>query len=356
MLPVSVGEAIDKLSILDIKLDKIKDVERNKHCKIEYDMLYEKLKDCITENKLYYNQLKEINEKIWDLQDNVRCSDSPIGELCIDILNMNDSRFRIKDIINRKANSLLREQKGYSVKRALFLGHQGLGDHIMYIGAIRYLSLLYDEFVVACVHSHNFENVKSFYVDNPSIKVIGMNRDYSYRDQIGLEKEMKISQYDKVYTVGIYKEGGFPPEEIPTSWYTQLGLDTSIRKKYFAVPSTSESLSLYNSLKTITYIFVQQKSSDTLTKLVDWDMNDILTIDPNINMYPSGHTWHDLAQTFINKPFFYYYDTITHASELHMVDSSFFCIAIHLPFNAKIANCYNRDGTLNEKYTQLFSE
>jgi len=354
MLPVSIGEAIDKLTILDIKLEKIKDPERINHCKVEFDLLYENLKNHVSENLFYYNQLKEINTKIWELQDEVRETDKQIGKLCIDILNMNDSRFRIKDILNRRANSLLREQKGYALRKGLFLGHQGLGDHINYIGAVRYLSLSYDEFVVACVHSHNLENVKSFYADNPKIRVVKMSRDYRPWDESLLDAEMNLKQYSKVYRVGAYKEGGFPPGDIPDDWYNQLELSTSIRKSHFFLPDTPESKNLYESIK-IPYIFIQQKSSDNITNLVTWDINKILTIDPNLNLYHADHEWYNIANSFVNRPFYHYYDTIRHAREIHTVDSSFYCLAINLKLDSNINRCYNRDGTLNDKYTALFN-
>ena len=361
-LPVSIGEALDKLTILDIKTDKIKDPERNKHCKVEYDILYEKLKELVIENRFYYDKLKDINESIWDMQDAVRASSEDIGQKCIDILNMNDSRFRIKDILNRKAKSLIQEQKGYPTKKALFLGHQGLGDHIMYIGAVRYLSLLYDEFMVACVHAHNLDNVRAFYADNPKIKVVKMSRDYSlFMDDENsnnnyklMDVEMNLSQYSKVYSVGVYKKGGFPPGDIPDTWYNQLQLSPDIRRKYFYVPTTPESKSLYESIQDIPYIFVQQTASNATIDVIKWDIHEILTIDPNTNAYPSDHRWYELANRFVNKPFLSYYDTILNAKEVHTIESSFFCLAINMKLTAHIKKCYNRDGTLNEHYTGLF--
>jgi len=58
-LPVSLGEAMDKLSILDIKLDKIKD-SRKDNVKIEYDMLYKQLKIDIEKYNLFYKIMKII--------------------------------------------------------------------------------------------------------------------------------------------------------------------------------------------------------------------------------------------------------------------------------------------------------
>ena len=70
-LPVSIGEAIDKLTILDIKLNKIKDHRRN-DVKKEYDMLYEKLSIFIQTYQSLYKQMKHINLLIWDMMDKLR--------------------------------------------------------------------------------------------------------------------------------------------------------------------------------------------------------------------------------------------------------------------------------------------
>ena len=76
-LPVSLGEAIDKITILDIKLDKIKDNRKNDVQK-EYDLLFEKLKNFITEYKLLYITMKKVNLLIWDMMDVLR--DGSVGE------------------------------------------------------------------------------------------------------------------------------------------------------------------------------------------------------------------------------------------------------------------------------------
>ena len=71
-LPVSIGEALDKLSILEIKLEKIKD-DRRLDVQNEYDAIYLKLKDFLTEDSLFhYKYLKKVNEEIWNMQDEFR--------------------------------------------------------------------------------------------------------------------------------------------------------------------------------------------------------------------------------------------------------------------------------------------
>ena len=68
-LPVSIGEALDKLSILEIKLDKIKD-ERRADVQKEYDAILGKLDHLFTRDaKFHYHILKEVNMRIWNDQD-----------------------------------------------------------------------------------------------------------------------------------------------------------------------------------------------------------------------------------------------------------------------------------------------
>ena len=101
-LPVSLGEAIDKLTILDIKCDKIQD-NRKLDVQKEYDILYEKLKGFIeTYNELYVS-MKKVNLLIWNQMDILRdenISDEDYIKLCRECIDSNDIRFRIKNKIN----------------------------------------------------------------------------------------------------------------------------------------------------------------------------------------------------------------------------------------------------------------
>jgi hypothetical protein len=65
-LPVSLGEALDKLSILDIKLQNIKD-DRKNDVQVEYNMLYELLLSYVNKYNTLYTLMKDINSKLWNL-------------------------------------------------------------------------------------------------------------------------------------------------------------------------------------------------------------------------------------------------------------------------------------------------
>lgn len=106
-LPVSIGEALDKLSILEIKNDII----GNEHVRKEYLLLKDLLVSYL--DPVLYPYLVHINRVIWDQMDELR-NDSQINpKLFQECLDANDIRFKIKNKINLKSQSNLREQKSY---------------------------------------------------------------------------------------------------------------------------------------------------------------------------------------------------------------------------------------------------
>lgn len=357
-LPTSIGEAVDKLTILDIKCKRISDPERLVFCKQEYDLLYSKLENIISNFQFQYEKLYEVNDSIWTMQDEIRVMEVPSGEKCIEIINMNDIRFRIKDSINKLSNSQIRETKGYPKRIALFLGHTGLGDHIGLIGAVRYLSLQYDEFHIPCL-PENLNTLNYFYLDNPNIKLFvpsSFKKGYRYTvvpsDTVqGEYMDIPDGVYTDIFRSGFFKIPHNSMDDLPSCFYRDLGVDPSIRHSYFHLPKSSDSIWLHSLLKTMPYIFVQTKSSEKTTSIISWDINKILTIDPNINQYDPDHKWYDLANKFVNQPFLHYVDTIKHASEIHTVDSSFYCLSCYLKTDAKVKLCYDRDsGEVNKRY------
>jgi hypothetical protein len=357
-LPTSIGEAVDKLTILDIKCKRISDPERLVFCRQEYELLYSKLDSIVSNFQFYYDKLYEVNDLIWIMQDEIRSMKSPSGEKCIEIINMNDIRFRIKDYINKLSKSQIRETKGYPKRTALFLGHQGLGDHIGLIGAIRYLSLQYDEFYVACL-PENLNTVSNLYLDNPNIKLFVppiFTSGYRYTvyptDTLrGEYMNIPDGVYTDVFRCGLLTLPRNSLDDLPSCFYKDLGIDPSIRHSYFHLPKSADSIWLHSLLESMPYIFVQTKSSENTTSIISWDIDKTFTIDPNINQYESDHIWYSLAQKFVNQPFFHYVDTIKHASEIHTVDSSFYCLSCYLKTDAKVKLCYNRDsGEVNTHY------
>jgi len=185
-LPVSLGEAIDKLTILDIKFDKIKD-NRKLDVQKEYDILYEKLKGFIeTYNELYIS-MKKVNLLIWGQMDILRdgnISDEDYTKLCRECIDSNDIRFRIKNKINLISNSEIKEQKSYKINR-IFIKLNCNDDCIsLFIKPIKYFSFIYDEIIIES--SNNIEEIKkTFYYDNTikyniELKDINLKKEYIF--------------------------------------------------------------------------------------------------------------------------------------------------------------------------------
>ena len=123
LVEVSVGELLDKISILEIKSNKIKDPEKLNFINDEYKILKDQLNSNIkdySEIESLYNTLKEINSKLWTIEDDKRLCEknSDFGEKFIklsrDVHFLNDERSKIKLEINNKTGSEIREIKEYT--------------------------------------------------------------------------------------------------------------------------------------------------------------------------------------------------------------------------------------------------
>ena len=123
LVEVSVGELLDKISILEIKKEKIKDSDKLIFINDEYLVLTKQLDKNIAlkdELKKLYEELKAINAKLWDIEDKKRMCEknSDFGEnfikLSRDVHFLNDDRAKIKLAINNKTGSKIKEIKQYT--------------------------------------------------------------------------------------------------------------------------------------------------------------------------------------------------------------------------------------------------
>ena len=123
LVEVSVGELLDKISILEIKKEKISDLESLKIINSEYLVLKEQLKKNIKTNSevdRLFVSLKEINSKLWLIEDDKRMCEknSDFGEKFIklsrDVHFLNDKRAKIKLEINNHTGSKIKEVKQYT--------------------------------------------------------------------------------------------------------------------------------------------------------------------------------------------------------------------------------------------------
>jgi len=126
-VPVSYGELIDKITILEIKSERIGDSAKLANVRIELDLLNETWRadpasriDIAIERA----QLRAVNEALWDIEDRIRLKekarafDDEFVELARSVYIRNDERAAIKRVINQKLGSTLVEEKSYQDYRS----------------------------------------------------------------------------------------------------------------------------------------------------------------------------------------------------------------------------------------------
>ena len=120
---ISAGELLDKLSILEIKLNKIKDLISLNEVKKEYEILNETKNKNINFSKeieILYKDLKETNEKLWKIEDEIRLCEKNSDfkdkfiQLSRDVYFTNDKRSKTKSEINKILGSNIKEVKQYT--------------------------------------------------------------------------------------------------------------------------------------------------------------------------------------------------------------------------------------------------
>ena len=124
-IEISNGELIDKLTILEIKLEKVIDKKASANILNEWEILNEKanlLFSIHSSQELFkaQNDLEEINRQLWWVEDSIRENekqgvfDKEFVELARSVYKLNDKRFKLKNKINKLTQSELREEKLYS--------------------------------------------------------------------------------------------------------------------------------------------------------------------------------------------------------------------------------------------------
>ena len=123
LVEVSIGELLDKISILEIKKKKIKNLEKLKFINDEYNILKDQLNKNVKSNEKLeklFQSLKEINAKLWVIEDAKRLCEknSDFGDKFIklsrEIHFLNDDRSKVKLEINNHTGSKIKEIKEYT--------------------------------------------------------------------------------------------------------------------------------------------------------------------------------------------------------------------------------------------------
>jgi len=120
LVEVSIGEVVDKVTILSIKLEKFKDQAKRDNVLKEYNTLIKNINEIgITEDSPEFKDLREVNVMLWNIEDRIRIKelnqefDSEFIEVARSVYFKNDIRAEIKKKINLKYGSSLVEEKEY---------------------------------------------------------------------------------------------------------------------------------------------------------------------------------------------------------------------------------------------------
>jgi len=119
-IDVSVGEVVDKITILQIKQERITDAAKVAHVTTELDLLQQTLAQSqVDVPEHLVTELKEVNQTLWDTEDVIRekerneeFDEEFVKHARLDAI-LNDKRFLVKNKINQHCNSLVKEQKSY---------------------------------------------------------------------------------------------------------------------------------------------------------------------------------------------------------------------------------------------------
>lgn len=181
---VSIGEAIDKLSILEIKLKKILDEAKKIEIQKEIDCLQE-CENYKISYYFYYSLLMYVNKKIWDMTDIIKSitpEDSQFSQISNNIFEFNQKRFRIKNWFNLLTDSNIKEQKSYALSHCKIVVEN---EEIFFkkLSEIHFLTLEYDvitfessvvSIISACLKTPTiiYDNEQKNLLNEPTVVVL----------------------------------------------------------------------------------------------------------------------------------------------------------------------------------------
>lgn len=268
---ISLGELVDKLSILEIKKHKINNQEKLSHVNREYDEL---MKHVNLEEIPMYGKLIHINSIIWNVEDALhqkeidKTFDDEFVKLARLAYSTNDIRFELKNEINK--SSELKEQKGYNESsrvlkpELLLITHQGIGDIMISNGLIRHYSENYR--VILGTKPEYLKNVQFMFRDIHDIRVFTAPNDEILR-------YLARTQFNNISSIGLgYFRGphfgadDLSDENFCKSFYIDANVNFAyMYSKFFVLRDFQREKSLYDEvvkyLKTDKYIVIHDDPS-----------------------------------------------------------------------------------------------
>lgn len=287
-------------------------------------------------------------------------------------------RFKVKEKINNKVNSLIKEKKGYKPRTCMVVQHNGVGDMINMVGAIRYLTLIYDKVYIP-TDEVNYEKITKLYRDDDTVVIVnnkplnyspGLWKYYSTKHidnkaerlvhiQVNAEEaytNMK-NTYGDIYLCGQHKVGYTDSESkcLPFNFYDDMKIPRNVFWTHYKINIPDESIKLYNQISGYKIVFICAHYAHgiafNMNKVLEYlhiDPGQYLIINPQQNYYndPTSKKY-IIAQSLMNKEIFDYISIIENSDYIIVSDSSFFCMAIHIPIKTDNAYYISRDWNGN---------
>jgi hypothetical protein len=368
-IKTSIGDSIDRLTILNIKCEKLNDKDKLIEVNREKDILINELNKYLQEDTVYYYYtiLEKINKHIWELLDNAKYNSKDKNselEYYREQEDYNERRFRVKRMIDNYNKSLIKEQKGYKLKQCYILTHLGLGDHIYHDGMIRYLTTIYDIVHIVCFQS-NVNNLTLLFTDILNIiKFVPVN-DYDhpnhYKEIENIKKYTTQNNIDEYFTGSYRRDKQDQIYDYPFSWYDLVNIDCSVFWDYSYIPKPTKCSEIYSLVEDMDYAFIHNTCSggkvfntNLVEKTFNINRDNVLIINPCVNIYNQEHKFYNVADKFLKFKLLEYITVIENANYIMLSDSSFFGLAHHLKIKTDNKYYFHRgldyQHLYNDKY------
>ena len=244
-------------------------------------------------------------------------------------------------------------------KAAYVLTHNGLGDIINIIGAVKFFLLHYDK--VYLLVKKNYESNVNLLFNNKNVITIPITpkNEYNHCRQIIRSVERNKEDATDIFISGRHKHylkskiknpailNYVRTNKYKVPWphikkiYRHLKLDLRIYYDYFDIDSSQDSIAKYQKIKHLKIIFCHTQASNKLIKLPTYikkytKLSNYIIICTNKNEYDTSDLHYNLANQFINLPLQFYIDIIKNACIIFTIDSCFSAIVNPLRKNNKL--------------------
>jgi len=308
-IPISLGEVLDRLSILNIKKERILDPKKLDHVTHEIKTL----PPVQSQYKELFNQLLEVNKTLWNVEDNLReiethkKFDDEFIFYARSVYKLNNRRFELKNKINTLSEMKIAEQKQHPFlikkQEIIIFPHLGIGDFLCCLSAIRIYA---EQFKIHLIIKAEYEDkIKFFLRDITDIEYILVHND-RYQD-------LKFDQGIPVIGVGQHRTGQpIKIKDFPGVFYSDFNLPKS---------------EMFSNFFYIRDMFEENKVYDEITK--DHPEYIVIHDDPTRGLVVDDQKIpNDVYRVYLGReykdiPMIYSKKLLEHAKEIHCIDSSF---------------------------------